>query len=161
MNITEYLQKRKINVYLFKYFYPEFLSILRKYVDSLELLEKKFKILGRKVGIYAGSHWKIKSQNLKKLTVDAYKYFSGTKKFKVISHEDSLEIIDRNCAICWSAVEPVKMRYCIILAGFGEGFLTAITNKFNLPYKEFTGDTLKSRSSGDSYCWHEYVYVKK
>ena len=152
---------KKINLNLFRYFWPEFVANLSRYVESPEVLEKKLFELGKYIGNYVGKNWNIKHGNFKKMINQTFKFFTASKKFNVKRYRDKVEIIDRDCIFCRTAIEATKIHYCIVISGFLEGILTKISTRFSLENfpKEYMGKTLMSMSSGDKVCKHQISFV--
>ena len=156
--------KEKVNQNLLRMVYPEFFTVIKDYSDSLEFLEDQFKVLGKNIGHYVAENWKWenKYKNLKKLVKELNGFFNDKPKVKIIHKEKNLiKLIDRDCVLCWSFIEPIKIHMCIIIAGFLEAFLNDFSNKSEFPYSNFDVKTIYSRSTGDTFCYHEIAFINK
>ena len=159
----EDLLHNKINLNLFRLFWPELVAAISRYTDSVEFLESNLIELGKFMGNYVGDYWDIKHSNFKKMIKQTFRFFAASKKFKVKKYKDKIEIIDKDCILCRTAIEATKLHYCIVISGFLEGILKKISARFileNLP-REFIVNTTMSVSSGDDICKHEILFVYK
>ena len=157
----EDLLYKKVNLNLFRLFWPEFITTLSRYTDSMESLESKLFELGKNIGEYIGKYWNIKYANFKKMIKQTFKFFSSSNNFKINKYQNKVEIIDKDCILCRTAIEATKIHYCVVVSGFLEGILTKITDRFileNFP-KNYIGRTKMSISSGDPVCKHEIDFV--